>query len=35
LCGRDPMQRQLDHEAKTYWLPRSQHGDLKSYFRQF
>ncbi|MEO8497939.1 MAG: SxtJ family membrane protein [Planctomycetota bacterium] len=35
LCGRDPMQRRIDLEAKTYWLPRSTRGDLKSYFRQF
>ena len=35
LCGRDPMQRQLDRDAKTYWLPRSTRSDLKSYFRQF
>ena len=35
LCGRDPMQRQLEPEAKTYWLPRSRRSDLKSYFRQF
>lgn len=35
LCGRDPMQRRIDLEAKTYWLPRSNRSDLKSYFRQF
>ncbi|MCB9873383.1 MAG: hypothetical protein H6821_04320 [Planctomycetaceae bacterium] len=33
--GRDPMQRRLDREAKTYWLPRAPREDLKSYFRQF
>lgn len=35
LCGRDPMQRRFDGEAKSYWLPRPSRGDLKSYFRQF
>ncbi|MDA1052658.1 MAG: SxtJ family membrane protein [Planctomycetota bacterium] len=35
LCGRDPMRRQIDRGAKTHWLPRSNRGDLKSYFRQF
>jgi uncharacterized membrane protein len=35
LCGRDPMQRRMDRDAKTYWLPRSTRKDLKSYFRQF
>ncbi len=35
LCGRDPMQRRFDREAKSYWLPRSQRKDLKNYFRQF
>jgi len=35
LCGRDPMQRQLDREAKTCWLPRSPRKVLKSYFQQF
>jgi predicted MFS family arabinose efflux permease len=35
LCGRDPMQRRFDRDAKTYWLPRPSRSDLKSYFRQF
>lgn len=35
LGGHDPMQRQTDHEAKTYWQPRTSRQDLKSYFRQF
>ncbi len=35
LCGRDPMQRRFDRDAKTYWLPRSSRSDLKSYFRQY
>ena len=33
--GRDPMQRRLDREAKTYWLPRTPRADMKRYFRQF
>jgi uncharacterized membrane protein len=35
LCGRDPMRRRMDRDAKTYWLPRSARKDLTSYFRQF
>ena len=35
LCGRDPMQRKLDREAKSYWLPHSRRSGLKGYFRQF
>ena len=35
LCGRDPMRRQLDRKAQTYWLPCVRRSDLKSYFRQF
>ncbi len=35
LCGHDPLQRQVDREAKTYWLTRTSRQDLKSYFRQF
>lgn len=35
LCGRDPMQRRIDRDAKSYWLARSNREDLKSYFRQF
>ena len=35
LCGRDPMQRRMDRDAETYWLPRAPRKDLKSYFRQF
>ncbi len=35
LCGRDPMQRRFDRDAKTYWLPRPSRSDLKSYFRQY
>ncbi|MBC8353496.1 MAG: hypothetical protein H8E66_15975 [Planctomycetes bacterium] len=35
LCGRDPMQRQIDRDTKSYWLARTPRQDLKSYFRQF
>lgn len=35
LCGRDPMRRRIDREAETYWLPRSNRRDVKSYFQQF
>ena len=35
LCGRDPMQRRIDRDAKTYWLPCPTRSDLKNYFRQF
>ncbi len=35
LCGRDPMQRQIDRAAVTYWLPRASADDLARYFRQF
>jgi hypothetical protein len=35
LLGYDPMQRRLDRDAKSYWLPREQHDDVSRYFRQF
>jgi hypothetical protein len=33
--GKDPMQRQFDRSATSYWVPREQVQDLKQYFRQF
>ncbi|MBP88712.1 MAG: hypothetical protein CMJ64_18695 [Planctomycetaceae bacterium] len=35
LCGRDPMQRRIDREAKTYWIRKPTNRDIKSYFRQY
>ena len=35
LFGNDPMQRQLDRSAKTYWVPHNPGGDTKRYFKQF
>ncbi len=35
LMGRDPLQRRLDPEAKTYWTPHPGHNDPARYFRQF
>lgn len=34
-CGRDPLERQWDRAARTYWKPRSPNPDKKRYFRQF
>jgi hypothetical protein len=33
--GRDPMQRQFDRSAPSYWVPREQVQDPNQYFRQF
>ncbi len=35
LSGYDPMHRQYDHEAKTYWTPHEPEEDVEDYFRQF
>jgi hypothetical protein len=35
LCGRDPMERRFDPNAKTYWKPRRTETDSSRYFRQF
>ena len=32
---KDPMQRQLDPDAKSYWVERDQTTDPARYFRQF
>jgi hypothetical protein len=34
LMGRDPMQRRLDRQAPTYWVPHNPGGDMARYFRQ-
>lgn len=33
--GRDPMQRERQHEAESYWLPRAAAGSPRQYLRQF
>jgi uncharacterized membrane protein len=35
LVGRDPMQRKLDPQAKSYWQPRTARKRNRGYFRQF
>lgn len=35
LAGYDPMQRQIDRDAETYWTPRKQDESTEQYFRQF
>ncbi len=35
LCGNDPMQRDFDRDAKTYWQARSGRRSPRRYFRQF
>lgn len=35
LMGRDPLQRRLDPDAKSYWIPHQPHNDPTRYFRQF
>ena len=35
LFGYDPMRRQLDREAKTYWRPRREEDDPQRYFKQY
>lgn len=35
LAGKDPMNRTLDRNAKTYWIPREATRPKASYFRQF
>lgn len=34
VLGHDPMQRSVDHDAETYWIPHEQ-AEVKRYFRQF
>lgn len=33
--GRDPLERQLDRTASTYWTPKPAPTDLGRYFKQF
>ncbi len=35
LIGRDALQRQLDRNAPTYWQPKHQPSNVRSYYRQF
>jgi hypothetical protein len=35
LFGHDPMNRQFDERADTYWSRREQDHNLEAYFRQF
>jgi hypothetical protein len=35
LVGRDPMHREFDRSATTYWIKRPDRADFASYFRQF
>ena len=33
--GRDPLNRQFDRSAKTYWTPHERSDDIGRYFRQY
>ena len=35
LCGHDPLHRQFDRQAKSYWIARPKQTDSSRYFRQF
>jgi len=35
VVGRDPLNRQFDRSAPTYWIPHDPGTDVKRYFRQF
>jgi hypothetical protein len=35
LIGRDPLRRQFDETARTYWIPREKPGKTARYFNQF
>lgn len=35
ITGRDPLDRKLDPEAKSYWVPREPVKDVARYYRQF
>lgn len=35
LIGKDPLHRQWDPKASTYWMPHKMPADKKRYFRQF
>jgi len=34
-CGRDPLDRTFDPQARSYWVDRPARRDVKRYFRQF
>ena len=35
LFGRDPLQLKFDRQASTYWQPKRQPRDVRSYFRRW
>ncbi|MEE2777668.1 MAG: SxtJ family membrane protein [Acidobacteriota bacterium] len=35
IAGKDPMTRELDRDAKTYWITRDKTIDIERYFRQY
>jgi hypothetical protein len=35
LIGRDSLQRKIDRQANSYWQPKSQPRNSRSYYRQF
>ena len=35
LLGRDPLQLKMDRSASTYWQPKQQPRDVRSYFRRW
>ena len=35
LFGRDPLQLKIDRGASTYWQPKKQPRDVRSYFRRW
>ena len=35
LFGRDPLQLKIDRSAGTYWQPKKQPRDVRSYFRRW
>ena len=35
VCGYDPLRKNFDRSAKTYWAPRQRSTSKNTYFRQF
>ena len=35
LFGRDPLQLKMDRHSSTYWQPKKQPRDVRSYFRRW
>jgi hypothetical protein len=35
LIGRDPLQLKIDRDARSYWQPKKQPGDVRSYYRRW